>query len=95
MRRKTVLSIGMCLVAFSSGIPVATTAQDSAEVQVEQQIVASAIREKGFTCEKVLQLERSREDVAEGRTVWIAQCESGSYRVSFHGDTGASVSRLP
>lgn len=95
MRRKTVLSMGCGLVAFSSGIPVVAAAQDGAEVEVEQQIVASAIREKGFTCEKMSHMERSREDVAEGQTVWIAQCESGSYKVSFHGDTGASVSRLP
>ncbi|MDX1430966.1 MAG: hypothetical protein R3286_00835 [Gammaproteobacteria bacterium] len=56
--------------------------------------LAAAIREAGYACEHVTGMERSKDGVAEGLTVWVAQCNSGKYRVTFKGDAGSEVVRL-
>lgn len=53
--------------------------------------VAAAIREGGYSCARVIEMERSKEGVAEGLTVWKVRCNSGNFKVTFKGDTGAEV----
>ena len=53
--------------------------------------VSAAIREAGFPCKHVTQLERSTQGAEEGITEWYATCNSGKFKVSFKGDTGAEV----
>jgi len=52
---------------------------------------AAAIREAGYPCAHVIKTERSKEGTAEGFTVWKVRCNSGSFKVTFKGDTGSEV----
>ena len=56
--------------------------------------VAVAIREAGYPCAHVVDMERSREGAAKGFTVWKVRCNSGLFKVTFKGDTGSEVVRL-
>jgi hypothetical protein len=57
-------------------------------------IVATSIREKGYSCDRA---ERMRPDpeatVSDERTVWIVDCDNGDrrYRLTYLGDTGIEV----
>jgi len=94
MKRQATLSTCAALAAFLLGATPGVQAQSASATLQERQIVASSIREKGFNCKDVSSMRRSKEGVAQGRTVWIAQCASGTYKVTFMGDTGFTVSRV-
>ena len=52
---------------------------------------AAAIREAGYPCAHVTKMERSKEGVAKDSSVWKVRCNSGSFMVTFKGDTGSEV----
>ena len=52
---------------------------------------AAAIREAGYPCAHVTKMERSTEGVSEDLSVWKVRCNSGSFKVTFKGDTGSEV----
>ena len=54
-------------------------------------IVAAAVRERGFACERPRAVERDTSTSEPDRAAWIIQCEGQAYRVIFEGDTGPSV----
>lgn len=88
--------LGLCVTLAGCLLGPVQSAQAQAAVVTTQdkQIVASSIREKGFDCEDVATMRRSTDGVSEGRTVWIAQCASASYKVTYMGDTGFTVVRV-
>lgn len=53
--------------------------------------VIAAIREAGYPCAHVVNMERSTEGVSQGLTVWKVRCNSGQFKVIFKGDTGSEV----
>ena len=94
MKRQATLSTCAVLAALLLGAAPGVQAQTASATLQERQIVAASIREKGFSCKDVSSMQRSKEGVAQGRTVWIARCASGTYKVTFMGDTGFTVSRV-
>ena len=91
MKGQAILVVCAALAAW---LPGAGQAQQEAASAQQKQIVAASIREKGFGCKDVSSMQRSKEGVAAGRTVWIARCETGTYKVIYLGDTGFTVSRV-
>ena len=90
-------STGTWYSAFGGGLlatVLCTPLVSAGEQDVAKDSVAAAIREAGYPCAHVLSMERSREGVAEGLTVWKVRCNSGPYKVTFKGDTGSEVQRL-
>jgi hypothetical protein len=54
-------------------------------------IVAAAVRDGGFACDRPISAERDPSASRPDRAAWIIQCETARYRVVFEGDTGALV----
>lgn len=57
-------------------------------------ILAARIRDQGYDC---LKPEGAKRDVAQSapnETVWVLDCESGSYRVTLVPDLAAKVEQL-
>ena len=54
-------------------------------------IVAAAVRERGFICTDPQQPSQDFEASSPGEKAWIIQCDEGSYKVKFMGDTGPQV----
>lgn len=54
-------------------------------------VVAAAVREKGYECDDPRGLEADPNDTAPDEEAWIIHCENGAYRVKFVGDRGADV----
>ena len=90
MRRQSMLTAYATLVVFLLGVTLGAQAQNGSESAEERQIIVASIRDRGFACKEVSKMELSKE--GEGRTVWIVQCESGAYKVSYMGDAGYTVS---
>ena len=63
----------------------------AAEQDVATGSVAAAIREAGYSCAHVVDMERFTEGVSQGLTVWKVRCNSGQFKVIFKGDTGSEV----
>ena len=92
MKRKSMLTACAALVVFLLLTTPGVQAQNESETAEEKQIIVSSIRDRGFTCKDVSKMELSEEGMDEGRKVWIVQCESGTYKVSYMGDAGFTVS---
>ena len=57
-------------------------------------IIAAQIRDQGYVCEKP---QNAKEDLAQSapnETVWVLDCESGTYRVTLVPDLAAKVELL-
>jgi hypothetical protein len=54
-------------------------------------ILAAAVRDRGFPCDRPISAERDPSASRPDRAAWIIQCETARYRVVFEGDTGALV----
>jgi hypothetical protein len=54
-------------------------------------IIAAAVRDRGFACDRPISAERDPSASRPDRAAWIIQCETARYRVVFEGDTGALV----
>ena len=68
-----------------------TSAAWAEDREVMSGSVAAAIREAGYPCAHVIQMDRSKEGAAEGYTAWDVSCNSGRFKVTFKGDTGSEV----
>ena len=77
----------LLLVVFAA-VPLLAWA---GEQDVATGSVAAAIREAGYPCAHVVDMERSTEGVSQGLTVWKVRCNSGQFKVTFKGDTGSEV----
>lgn len=73
------------------GVTTTGLARDVDPEDADVNIVAAAVREAGHACNSASGLKRTREGVVEGLTVWLIACDGRHYRVTFHGDTGATV----
>ncbi len=51
----------------------------------------AAIREAGYPCAHVIEMERSVEEVAEDYSAWKVRCNSGSFKVTFEDDKRSEV----
>ena len=58
------------------------------------QVVADAVRQRGFECEKPRNASRDPKDAAPDEAVWTLDCDKAKYRVEFKGDTGAIVTPI-
>ncbi len=63
----------------------------AAEPATTLDIVAAAVRERGFACQRPRAVERDASASEPDRAAWIIQCEGQAYRVIFEGDTGPRV----
>ena len=57
--------------------------------EVSKDIVATAVRERGYECDDPERVKPDPEHTAPDEKAWIIRCESRSYRVKFMGDRGA------
>ena len=84
----SLLAVFLTLLA---GAPVALGA-DAPETDPE--IVAAAVRARGFSCDRPQSVERDSEASLPDREAWTLRCETAHYRVIFEGDTGPQVVRI-
>ncbi|MGB5201690.1 MAG: hypothetical protein WBR56_17500, partial [Sedimenticolaceae bacterium] len=70
---------------------VFTSAAWAEDQEVMAGSVAAAVREAGYPCAHVIQMDRLKEGAAEGFTAWNVSCNSGRFKVTFKGDTGSEV----
>lgn len=57
-------------------------------------IIATAVRDRGFDCERPRSVERDLAASMPDREAWIIECDGVRYRVVFGGDTGPLVTSL-
>jgi hypothetical protein len=57
-------------------------------------ILAARIRDQGYECLKPQGAKRDAAQSAPNETVWLLDCESGSYRVTLVPDLAAKVEQL-
>jgi hypothetical protein len=62
--------------------------------ETHPQIVAAAVRARGFPCDRPQSVERDSEASLPDREAWTLRCETAHYRVIFEGDTGPQVMRI-
>jgi hypothetical protein len=65
-----------------------------ADEETPTEILAARVRDQGYACNKA---QASKEELAQSapnETVWILNCESGSYRVTLVPDLAAKIERL-
>lgn len=58
-----------------------------------QEIIATQIRQQGFTCEKPKSAERDSEESKPGAVVWILTCENATYKVRLRPNMAADVEK--
>ena len=79
----------LCVTLLAGSMCTAPVGAGDQEVMAGS--VAAAIREAGYPCAHVIQMDRSKEGAVEGYTAWNVSCNSGRFRVTFKGDTGSEV----
>lgn len=82
----------IALLVFPLAVSIA--APGTFAQQTDLTIVASSIRERGYSCGKAEEMKPDPEDtVSDERTTWIVHCDSGyhRYRLTYLGDTGIEV----
>jgi hypothetical protein len=84
-----VISLSM-LALLGALVPAAS----AGEPETTLDIVAAAVREKGFACDRPRSVGRDPSASEPGRAAWIIQCDGVRYRVIFEGDTGPRVAPL-
>jgi hypothetical protein len=57
-------------------------------------IIAAAVRERGFACAAPRSVEHDAEASRPDRDAWLIACERGRFRVVYEGDTGPRVTPL-
>ena len=69
--------------------------QATAGTETATDIVAAAVRERGYPCAQPRAASPDPQASLPDRAAWTVQCEQGAFTVIFEGDTGPRVSRLP
>ena len=69
--------------------------QATADTETATDIVAAAVRERGYACAHPHAATPDPQVSLPDRTAWTVQCEQGAFTVIFEGDTGPRVTRLP
>lgn len=59
--------------------------------EAAKEVVATAVRQRGYVCEKPESVRPDPESSSPDEKAWLLQCETGSFRVKFMGDTGTKV----
>jgi hypothetical protein len=81
--------ISLLALAIFLLVALASAADPPPETAVA--IVAAAVRDRGFACDRPISAEREPSASRPDRAAWIIQCDTARYRVVFEGDTGALV----
>ena len=79
----------LCVTLLAGLMFTSTAISDNEDVATGS--AAAAIREAGYPCAHVTNMERSKEAAAEGFTIWKVRCNSGGFKVTFKGDAGSEV----
>jgi hypothetical protein len=77
--------------AFTVGIGPAMS--QSAD-EPTRDLLASQIRDQGFTCEKPKGAQQEAKESKPNETVWILTCENDTYRMTVIPDMAAKVEKL-
>ena len=85
------VSLLAVFLTLLSGAPVALGADVP---ETDPEIVAAAVRARGFPCDRPQSVERDSEASLPDREAWTLRCETARYRVIFEGDTGPQVMRI-
>ena len=76
----------MLLIVAGTGLGSPCPAE-SGGLTMKRALLASAIRESGFSCARIVDVRRAPEKVPKGEIVWVVRCDGASYTVR-HGPTG-------
>ena len=80
-------------VAMAGDVAAGDVAAGTPETTTE--IVAAAVRDRGYACAHPSAVAPDPKASLPDRTAWTIHCEQGAFTVIFEGDTGARVTRLP
>jgi len=84
-RRRMLAALALALVPIAAAL---AQEDDPAE------IVADAVRARGFACDPAVAVERDEAASRADEAVWILRCGGQRYRVRFPGDEEPQVERL-
>ncbi len=79
------------LLVFAPFLPVAPALAADPPPETAAAIIATAVRDRGFACDRPISAEREPSASQPNRAAWIIQCDTARYWVVFEGDTGALV----
>ena len=84
------ISLLLAVMAASAGAGTFTaSAQEDAT-----NIVADRIRAQGYKCDSPQSAKQDAQASKPDETVWVLECESGSYRVRLVPDMAAKVEKI-
>ena len=81
----------IALLVLVAVLPVASAAAADSPPETALAIIAAAVRDRGFPCDRPISAEREPSVSQADRAAWIIRCDAARYRVVFEGDTGARV----
>lgn len=89
-RRRHGLTSGVAALAALAAAGGSARAQDRTGADV----VADAVRDRGFPCGRALAAERDDAASRTDEAVWVLRCDGATYRVRFRGDSAPLVEPL-
>ena len=84
----------IALLVLAAVLPVASAGAADPPPETAPAIIAAAVRDRGFPCDRPISAEREPSVSQPDRPAWIIRCDDVRYRVVFEGDTGARVMPL-
>lgn len=95
MKSSSILtSVSVALGLGGTTIVSAASVFAEAELERSADIIATHIRNQGFTCGKALAAERDATASRPNEDVWTLTCDNARYRVRLIPDMAARVERL-
>jgi hypothetical protein len=83
----------LAIVGFAFAVGIGPAMSQSAD-EPTRDLLASQIRDQGFTCDKPQDAQREAKESVPNETVWILTCENDTYRMTVIPDMAAKVEKL-
>jgi len=83
----------VAIIGFACAAGIGPTMGQSAD-EPTPDLLASQIRDQGFTCDKPKSAQHEASQSKPNETVWILICENESYRMTVVPDLAAKVEKL-
>ena len=86
-------TLHLAIFGFTFIVGIGPAMSQSAD-EPTRDLLASQIRDQGFTCEKPKGAQREVKESRPNETVWILTCENDTYRMTVIPDMAAKVEKL-
>ena len=86
-------TLHLAIFGFAFPVGIGPAMSQSAD-EPTRDLLASQIRDQGFTCEKPKGAQQETKESKPNETVWILTCENDTYRMTVIPDMAAKVEKL-